>query len=350
MKILLLIKFIILSVSCLLSQTGSSYYSSIPFTKAFSVDTSLEIPEINEVQSFGNDISDSIAKLELKKYYFPNRILLATNGNELIESKGINILSSDSLINKDTLHLSISSSFEITRYATEEFRYQFVGYEIFRRFYNGGEELIVGDSLWRSDVADTSNLRIPMKKILKNKEGGSYKIKFREVCRIDSKNRRIKYWDEKYKSFEFYIKLIDGISGGYGYPRLVLIVDDEIYHENDLIAPKAELYLSLLVSPNFIKKYPDEIRYQIRGVKITEMTTPSRSPNIERLNESYVSDWSLDPKIKIPIDSILPENRGEYYLEITELRRMDSNGYIYYQDIQVRSDRYINFRIDKTIR
>ena len=275
----------------------------------------------------GKDMADSVARLELRGYIIYPDFLFGSNRRNPSLSYNMSSLwlRNDSLLttDHDTLYLGFTMRRDVKKAFPGEFRYECRGLKIFKQI-GFDRWLIYRDSLFFAGTSDTISVEIPTSKIYLDGEDGHYKVTFNEITRIDSKNRRFSVPEDFQYEFGFTLEVNhDPLAFEYGEPRPILIVDGQIYHEGDFIEDSSEVYLSIIPSPNFEKKYPKEQNYQIRGMRIWERMHRGGETRYEFKGKS---EWGSPPMISIPMDSIVVKDWGEFGLVIPEIFRMNSKG------------------------
>ena len=305
----------------------------LPIAKLFSQDLPVEkrwVPSdwgMNLDDFNKKDLADSVARLELEGYIFPLSIDIGFSEN--LRSYEDLIIRPEHINTGiyDFLWIKIHSSFKEAY--PGEFRYKTKGLSIIyeERFF---PELVYEDSLLEGSSFSPLLLKIPFHQVLEKGLEGSFRLVFHELYRVDSKNRTFLRDRDHSNSLNFNLFFMDSdpYSGReFGFPRIVLLVDGEIYHEGDFISPNSEVFVSLLPSPRFVESYPNEQNYQIQGIKIFERGHPFLE---ERLISTETSGWNKSPKIRIPLDS-LPVISGNYFLEVGNVSRKDPSGKVYLQ-------------------
>ncbi|MEM6631089.1 MAG: hypothetical protein AAF694_15515 [Bacteroidota bacterium] len=290
-----------------------------------------------------NDLADSLARMELRGYIFPIEVAFSFEG----ERKGSDILTiQPELINSGRYdYVWVKFSFPYEKQFPGEFQLYVKGVTIDRDFssernrhLNLWERTpILVDSSFEHSTANSLAIKVPFHKLHKELVGGDFVIQFHELYRVDSKGRRFPRDSEYLRNistwnsipFKMFFADSDTLSGGrYGFPRIVLLVDGEVYHEGDLIGTNSTLELSLLPSPTFVKEYPNEQMYQIRGVKVIEF---GETLTGDRKSWDRSSSWSSIPKIPLSLEDFSPSHTGIYLLQIESVLRKDRSGKVHIQ-------------------
>ncbi len=295
----------------------------------------------------GDNLADSLARLELKGYVFPLQFMAGLKGKRLEESGLIWVNEKDvSTVINDTLIIGFTARYDVAEWFPGELRYQWKGLKIEKYFGFELDELDIDTPIFEqqtqfSSPSDSVSIKIPLAEILKAGEDGRFYVSFDSIFRVDSKGREFLLPEDCQRNFGVEISIFrDLIGREFGAPRPIFLVNGEIHHEGDFVPKDAEVFLSLIPSPSFVRKYPHEQTYQMRGVRIREHGCFGGNLSYET---DSVSEWSEAPRIQIPIDSLERGYSGDFYVQIGEIWRKGADGRVFKQEAPGRF--YVYFRM-----
>ena len=290
-----------------------------------------------------DDLADSLARMELRGHIFPIEVRFSFEES----GKGSDILTiRPELLNSGKYdYLWVKFSFPFEKQFPGEFQLYAKGVTIDRDLssernrhtFTSGRLPLYRDTTFENSTDKSLAIKVPFHKISAEQVGGDFTLLFHELYRVDSKGRRFPRDPEYLRNianwshipFKMFFADSDSLSGGkYGFPRIVLLVNGEVYHEGDLIEANASLELSLLPSPNFVKDYPNEQMYQLKGVKAKEFGEALLG---DKQRWEMSSSWSPKPTIPISLADFSPSQTGIYLLEVESVLRKDSSGKAYVQ-------------------